>query len=108
MPATLPAARTGTRVHRRTLITCRVGNGRSGLCRRAGPAGRLARNAGLEPELVLNLNELLGVRLAFRANEDVAILIAGTASLRSVADSASLDRRSHGTIFALCPGSGGM
>ena len=50
---------------------------------------------------VLDLNELFGVRLAFRANEDVAILIARTASLRSVADNARLDRGRHRTIFAL-------
>ena len=58
------------------------------------------------PDRVLDLEELIGIRLASGANEDVAILIARTATAQSLTNNASLDRGRHATILAQSPEDG--
>ena len=86
-------------------LAMRAGSGRSGPCRR-GLVGWLSSDDGWGPDRVLDLEELIGIRLALGANEDVAILVARTATAQTVTDNANLDRGRHSTIFAQSPEAG--
>ena len=59
--------------------------------------GRLVR---LDPDAVLNADELRGVSLAFGADEGVAQMIVVATNLRPMTDGADHSRLTHGNIFA--------
>ena len=79
---------------------------RSGTRRLVDVVGCLARCTGSTEDLVLDLEELLGVRLTFHTHEEVARLINGTETPLPVADSARPRRSRHDVIFALQAHSG--
>ena len=68
------------------------------LCRR-GLVGWLSSD-GRWPDRVLDLEELIGIRLAVDTDEDVAGLVPRTVAAQSVTNNASLSRGRHSTIFA--------
>ena len=71
----------------------------SALCRR-DLVGWLSSDDGRGPDRVLDLEELIGIRLALDTDEDVASLVPRTVAAQSVTNNASLNRWRHSTIIA--------